>query len=320
MPAYTNPAKQYRSYMYGPSVGEYGKAQTYGMRGNLLGPQDVALSQNLLSQHPYGSTFEYGGKTYRVADSSFAGGSPTRNSIEFRDNPDMSDYVSADDIQWNDKQPGILSKIVNNIPAVKIYKKLAGLFSHPDDASVEPNAGGEGGKGMGDAGSPGQSLLDRLHQAMAEGKWSNGVPLIGKYPGQAVQQGSLMNTLTPGPGSYSTLAGPNFGSNWQAQPYDQHGGTGYGGGSWATNPHENEPGELDSNWQPTSHADAVQNSLGLNNKMMSLHDAMVRLGAGAGGSIPSGLVGHALMGMPGIFGRGSIGGGRQMGAFTRKGA
>jgi hypothetical protein len=68
---------------YGNGIGEHSRDQNFGHFGHLQ-PGDVALSPDLLKQHPYGSMIEFDGQMYRVADVSYVKpGVPNHNTVEF---------------------------------------------------------------------------------------------------------------------------------------------------------------------------------------------------------------------------------------------
>jgi len=84
-----------KARVYGPVVGEHYRDANFGPTGNALGPNDVALSPDLLKRYPLGSTIYSEGKPYKVSDVSYINPDrPNRNTIEFRDTANPPSRVS----------------------------------------------------------------------------------------------------------------------------------------------------------------------------------------------------------------------------------
>lgn len=76
------PERSVRFMVYGPSVGEHYHDAMYGHFGRLR-QGDVAVSPDILRDHPYGSTIVVNGRSYRVADVSYSSpGRPNVNTVE----------------------------------------------------------------------------------------------------------------------------------------------------------------------------------------------------------------------------------------------
>jgi len=108
-----------RALSYGPIVGENYRDAMFGPLGR-LSQQDVALSPDLQRQYGMGSyvsaTDAQGNPigTYHVADTSYAQGQPTSNTIEFRDASREGDVNLSPA-----SQPGLLGR------AAAAYHSLA---------------------------------------------------------------------------------------------------------------------------------------------------------------------------------------------------
>lgn len=118
---------------YGPVVGETSKATNYGPFGNKLGTSDVAASANIIAQHPYFSTFNYNGKTYTIADTSYNSRGPTNNTLEFRDTAD-NQSINPADISWDPSSGGIMGKIAARLPGGRAYLAGQAIYNAVKDA------------------------------------------------------------------------------------------------------------------------------------------------------------------------------------------